>query len=405
MSELSVLIVDDDPIVLRITQLALSRLGVTRVEMCSDAREAASRIAAGLEDFDIVLSDLNMPGMDGIELLRAIADLKFPGGLILLTAEDMKVLKAADMLARGQGLNLLGGLAKPVTVPALEALLDRYTKQDRSQSATRPHGSVATQRALREAFSQQQLRPFVQPRVDAASGELKGMEALARWDHPDAGLLPAGAFVPAIEASGLVGPLTMIMLEASMGAWVRHGWHRQGLRLSVNAGMGVLEELDFPDRVEALARELGFPLGCLVMEITESKLMGDPTSVLDTLIRLRLKGVELAMDDFGTGYSNLAQLKRLPISELKIDRSFVLMSGQDEEGALILDAAVAMGRNLGLRVVVEGVETDADWARAAATGAAEIQGYYVAKPMPPEDIDQWVSDWMRQQTVRRKDAC
>jgi EAL domain-containing protein (putative c-di-GMP-specific phosphodiesterase class I) len=173
-------------------------------------------------------------------------------------------------------------------------------------------------------------------------------------------------------------------------------WLADGLdlKLAINVTAREMEDIVFPDRLTSLAQSLGFPLTHLVLELTESHLMENLHLTLDTLIRLRLKNVTLSVDDFGTGYSNLGKIKRAPFTELKIDRSFIQDSVKDEEGRVILEASIQMGKKLGMTVVTEGVETFEEWDMAAALGADEVQGYLIAKPMPGVKMPEWIAHWL-----------
>ena len=391
LEALSILVVDDDAFFLKIVKITLLKLGIKNVDMATNGAETLASLAESIGRYDVILSDLNMPHMDGIELLRNLARLRFAGGVVLLTAADLKILKAADTLARAHGLHLLGVLSKPLDKDALGQLLEAFRFRDKHQPQRK--SLPVTHRQARAAIAEGQFIAHFQPQVEVATRRMVGMEALARWLHPEHGLIPAGAFIPLIESSGLVSSLTEVMLRDVMRQMSALSDLFDVPRVSINVSMESLMDVNFPDRVQAIADEFKFPLGQLVLEITESQLMADVAAILDSLIRLRLKGVALAVDDFGTGYSNLAQLKHAPVSELKIDRSFVTMGCQDEEGRVILETAISMGKKLGMRVVAEGVEDLVEWELVQALGVDEVQGYFVARPMPAAELASWLERW------------
>ncbi len=214
---------------------------------------------------------------------------------------------------------------------------------------------------LRRAIDHQQLVVHYQPKVDAQSGRVLGVEALVRWQHPEHGLVPPDEFIPLAERTGLIGPLTHYVLDAALRqcrAW-QHAGHE--LSVAVNVSARRLLDLEFPDEVATLLARWEVPARLLVVEITESTIMADPTRALEILSRLHDMGVQLAIDDFGTGYSSMAYLKNLPVHELKIDRSFVTHMTSNTSDAVIVRSTVDLGRNLGLRVVAEGVEDQTTW--------------------------------------------
>ena len=243
---------------------------------------------------------------------------------------------------------------------------------------------------LRRAIENQQLVLHYQPIIDAQTSNVLGVEALVRWQHPEHGLLPPGEFIPLAERTGLITPLTHYVLKAALHQcrqWCQAGHE---LAVAVNVSARRLLDLSFPDEVAGLLATWEVPARLLVVEITESTIMADPTHALEVLGRLDKMGVQVAIDDFGTGYSSLAHLKSLPVHELKIDRSFVSQMTSSASDAVIVRTTVDLGRNLGLRVVAEGVEDAITWQELDALGCNAIQGYYVSRPIPAEDLTSWL---------------
>jgi diguanylate cyclase (GGDEF)-like protein len=243
---------------------------------------------------------------------------------------------------------------------------------------------------LRRAIEQRQLVLDYQPKVDAHTRQLLGVEALVRWQHPEHGLLPPAEFIPLAERTGLIGPLTHYVLDAALREC--RSWQQNGNEVSVavNVSARRLLDLTFPDEVAELLATRGVPARLLVVEITESTIMADPTRALEILGRLNKMGVQVSIDDFGTGYSSMAYLKSLPVHELKIDRSFVTQMTANSRDAVIVRSTVDLGRNLGLRVVAEGVEDAATLEQLDALGCDAIQGYYISRPMSPGDLVHWL---------------
>jgi diguanylate cyclase (GGDEF)-like protein len=240
---------------------------------------------------------------------------------------------------------------------------------------------------LRRAIEGGELVVYYQPKADLVSGRIVGAEALVRWQHPDRGLVPPNEFIPIAERTGLIKPLSRYVLAAALAQCA--AWHRDGheLHVSVNLTIPDLLDLDLPDRIAALLAETGASSEQLELEITESTILADPFRVRDVLNRLNEMGLRLAIDDFGTGYSSLAYLKRLPVQTIKIDRSFVMAMDKSPSDATIVRSTIDLGRNLGLDVVAEGVETQDAWDALRSQGCTLAQGYFISRPVPADELE------------------
>jgi diguanylate cyclase (GGDEF)-like protein len=243
---------------------------------------------------------------------------------------------------------------------------------------------------LRAGLETGQLVVFYQPKSDAQTGVVLGVEALARWQHPTRGLLAPDEFIPLAENTGLIGDLTFEVLRQALRQ-VR-GWRARGMRLgvSVNLSARQLTDLDLPRDVAALLADFGLPAEVLTLEVTESTIMADPSRTLTVLRMLAEIGVVLSIDDFGTGYSSLAYLKRLQADELKIDKSFIMGMSRNPNDAVIVRSTIELGHNLGLRMVAEGVEDAETWRMLRALECDIVQGYHLSRPLPPADITDWL---------------
>ncbi len=244
---------------------------------------------------------------------------------------------------------------------------------------------------LRQAIALDQLVVYVQPKATLADGRITDVEALVRWQHPVHGLLPPDEFVPVAERSGLIRPLTMTVLRTALTAC--ESWRAVGVDvgMAVNLSARSLLDLALADDVGRLLRTHHLPPKMLTLEITESSIMTDPNRTIGLLVRLSEMGVQLSVDDFGTGYSSLSYLKRLPVNEVKIDRSFVTAMDTDADDAAIVRSIVDLGANLSLRVVAEGVEQPATWQQLAELGCDSAQGYLLSRPMPTADFPDWLA--------------
>ena len=239
---------------------------------------------------------------------------------------------------------------------------------------------------LRRGIRDGELRVHYQPKATLADGRVIGVEALVRWDHPQRGLLPPSEFIGVAETTGLIRTLTDVVLGRALGDCRR--WRAEGAALSVavNLSARVLLDTALPDRISGLLAEHGLPADCLELEVTESAAMQDPGQALDVLQRLRALGITLSVDDYGTGHASLSYLSRLPVSTLKIDRSFVSTMEVDGTDQVIVRSTIELAHALGLRVVAEGVETRGTWERLVALGCDEAQGYWLGRPGPAEDV-------------------
>jgi diguanylate cyclase len=242
-----------------------------------------------------------------------------------------------------------------------------------------------------------------QPKVDFNDGALVGVEALVRWQHPRRGVVQPSEFIPLAERTGLIRDL---------GAWVlaeaisqQHAWRDAGLNLTVSVNLSTHNlHSSLPDLIAELLERWNTPPRQLLIEITESTLMADPERAMEVLLRLRHMGVRLAIDDFGTGYSSLSYLKRLPVDEIKIDRSFICDMATDDDDTAIVRSTITLGHDLGLSVVAEGMEDGATWDLLADLGCDIAQGYFVARPMAPKQLLSWVASPNRVRRARRDAA-
>lgn len=384
------LLIDDEPFVLKLHARQLANLGHADVITCESAQDAMAILKSAPATIDLIITDLQMPGMDGVEFVRGLAQIGYPGGLVLVSGEDGRVLQTVQRLAQAHNLRVLGAFQKPLQPGQLAAVMQSVAPllPPRPQPARE-----YTAADLAAAIEQGQLVNFYQPKVSVSTSEIVGVESLVRWRHPTDGLIYPDRFIHIAEEHNLIDALTRSVLGMALAQ--SRQWAGQGLNLhvAVNISMDNLSALEFPDFVADSATEAGVAPASLVLEVTESRLMKNMTGPLDILSRLRLKRISLSIDDFGTGHSSLKQLRDIPFDELKIDRGFVHGAGADTGLAAIFEASVSMAKHLGMRVVAEGVEDPADWKFLASTGCDAAQGYYIGKPQPGPDLPNWVEGW------------
>lgn len=386
-----ILLVDDEAFMLKLLAHQLAKLGFAQTLACDGGQAALDLLAAGAP-IDLIFCDLQMPGMDGVEFIRHLVQrVGYGGALVLVSGEDQRILQTAEKLAQAHRLNVLGVLPKPVAPERLRQVLDNFG----AGAAAAPRDADKTYGAheLRRAIADGELLNYYQPKVDVASGAVAGVEALVRWRHPRDGLVQPDQFIATAERHGLIDALTRSVLDGALRQarqWLDAGLH---LHLAVNVSMDNLGAVGFADLVTEAAARNGVPLADLVLELTESRLMTDRLAPLDILTRLRLKRIGLSIDDFGTGHSSLAQLRDIPFDELKIDRGFIHGACRDPSLKAIVEASCALARQLGMRIVAEGVEDRDDWDFLRGAGCDLAQGYFIAKPMPGAAVAGWVADW------------
>ena len=393
---MKILILDDDPFMLSVLSAQLGKVGIRErgfeEVVTRSSGDAAIELLSGDADIGLVFCDLQMPGMDGVEFVRRLMGLGYRGGLVLVSGEASRIIQAAATLARSHHLRVLGAVEKPISLETLRDLLDAFAREP--EESERQHRAYSLEE-LREAIAAKALVNFYQPKVSLASGEVIGMEALVRWQHPRDGLVMPGQFIPMAEEAGLVTDLGEVVMEAALRDL--HRWNAEGKHweVAVNVSTKSFSDLHYPDLLAEQARRRGAPLENIILEITESQMAADPKSQLDILTRLRLKGARLSIDDFGTGYSFLSQLRELPVDELKIDRGFVHGASQDAQLGAIVDSNIRLARELGFRVIAEGVEDIEDWRFLKAARCEFAQGYFIGKPMPAASLDEWASAWRK----------
>ena len=309
----------------------------------------ADEFTVAVEEFKptAMILDLNMPGSDGIELLRYLAEEKSEAQILVISGEDSRVINAAERLGSAQGLHMAGVLQKPVMLPELEAVLNRVMRE------------TITEADLLEAIETGNLLLNYQPKL-SHNGDgvwsICGAEALVRWRHPELGVVMPDSFIPMAEETGLIGPLTDVVLRETLeqnAIWSEHGLDTN---IAVNIAPQLLGDVEFPDRLSLLLKEYGVEGSRITLEITETAAMKNVDTMMDIFARLRLRGIRLSIDDFGTGYSSMKQLFCMPFNELKIDRSFVLEIPSSSEARTIVKSMIQLADTLNMVACAEGVE-------------------------------------------------
>lgn len=386
---LRVMVVDDDPFILDYLNHLLSLRGAQGVRQENEARVALHELEKIGNSIDVVLFDVNMPGMDGVEFLRHLAQSGYSGAVIIISGA-VDLLPSIYELAQAHGLRILGTLAKPFMPERLYELLNPQQSAFAMQALGRS-SFIITPAELAAGLARNEFVPHFQPKVDLRTGLPVGAEALARWHRADGSIVSPLQFIPLMEAHGFIDSLFIAILQAAMQASCElreQGY--ESLKIAVNLAASSLGTLNLPEHIDQQLSQSQVKPESLIIEITESGLMQDARIGLDVLLRLRLKGVGLSIDDFGTGYSTIDQLRRLPFTELKIDRAFVSSATKNEQAKIILQSSVDMAKRLQLITVAEGVENAQDLALVQALGCDVVQGFLIAEPMPLPKFIAWL---------------
>lgn len=394
--ELSVLVTDDSLTQRQYAQDLCRDLGIADLHGAANGVDALQTL--GEKPIDVVLIDLEMPIMDGVELIRAIAQKKLGVSVIILSAKDPILISSVGTMAEADGLHVLGTFQKPLLPDALECSLLRFlhdSKLAQSEHQLTPESEV-TATELGEAMTNGQITLAFQPKLTVQGLLLRGVEALARWRHPVKGMISPGVFIPLAERHGLIDALTRNLLEQAFRN--KRTWQQYGLRfnLAFNLSPLSLADMDIVEWLCSMAEEYGIPPNEITFEITENALLGELASAIRTLARLRLKGFHIAIDDYGTGFANAQQLSRVPATELKIDRSLVHRSAARPQQQTIFSSTVELAKKLQLSTVAEGVETEEDFQILIAPGVDLVQGFYFSKPLFPEDLLVWIKTGLSQ---------
>ncbi|APO94528.1 EAL domain-containing response regulator [Xanthomonas vesicatoria] len=400
-------LVVDDSMVQREHAMALCRqLGASLVEGASDGHAALAWLGRA-EAPSLLLIDLEMPGMDGVQLLDALARGQHNVPVVVVSQRGGALIDAVMQLSRSAGVRVLAGLEKPLRLQDLATTLDCVPTSTTETPATLAatispllsSGGAAASR-LDRAMRRGEIRVAYQPKLDLRDGRLRGVEALARWRRPQGDMIGPDRFIPLAEREGLIHALTQQVIDKAIAQLV--DWRAEGLQLTLalNLSPNLLGEEDFLEHLCGKLADNGLTPGDLVLELTESAIV-EPANALSMLARLRLHGFGLSIDDYGTGFSSLQRLASIPFTELKLDRSFVQAAHRSRSQRTVLESTLELAHRLELTAVAEGVETPDDWRLLRELGCDLAQGYLMASPMPGPML----SEWWREHAARIARLC
>jgi EAL domain-containing protein (putative c-di-GMP-specific phosphodiesterase class I) len=389
MANRRILILDDDATVAQTIQWIAESLGF-EAEFVTRPEEFFQRLDRMSPD--IITIDLVMPELDGVEIMRLLAERKSRAKIVISSGMGTRVLDAAQRSASEHGLSIAGVISKPISREALRLLVGDGSESDQpasaeEQSAHRDEFEV-TKQDLQNALDRHEFVMAYQPKIECRSGATAGFEALVRWKHPGRGIVMPDQFIPVAERAGLIDALTAQIFEQSL-EWFSQPFPQSNPKLSLNISAKSLVDIQLADNLSALCQRFRIDTERIVLELTETSAMVDPILSLDLLTRLRMKGFQLSIDDFGTGFSSMIQLVRLPFSEIKVDKSFVLLAKQAKESLSVIKSIVDLGHSLDLRVTAEGVDDQSTLHYLNALGCDFAQGYFIARPLLGEAARSW----------------
>ncbi|TDF78327.1 EAL domain-containing protein [Pseudomonas sp. H9] len=395
MRSLKVLILEDHPFQLMALHQMLNANGVFDV-LAADTVEVACQALDRRGHVDIAICDLQIEGADGLELIRHMAENHLARALIILSGAEACVIESVAALAEHLGLKVLGAMQKPANSLLVNQLLRRYLELDQDPgepkaAEPRPAPELLNLSATELAQSKEQWMVYYQPKV-CLDGQLRGAEALVRWQHPQLGTLSPALFFPLLERANLIATLTWHVLDQALAFSAQcQDQIGSALPVAVNITPQLLLHDDFYQQVKAALHRHAVPPSALTLEIIETAGSALNDQQLEGLLHLRILGCQLSIDDFGMGESNVQRLLELPFSELKLPSEFVRGMSQDARKAAVVAGALIMARRMSLNVVVEGVESADDLQAIAALGQPVIQGYFIARPMPGAELLNWIA--------------
>lgn len=388
--ELQILIADDSITQREFAQMHCNKLGIENILCASNGQESLEILENNT--VDAVLIDLEMPVMDGVELIHSIAQRNFTPQIIIVSAKDPILISSVGTMAEAAGLTVLGTFKKPLQSEMLQCsflnlLANLKTRQLEGQKRSNPQPAVSVNGLeLSQAINDNQLLLAYQPKLTVQGLRLCGVEALARWQHPEKGIISPGIFIPLAERLGLINTLTQKLFLQALSE--KRKWQQMGFNfhLAFNLSPYSIADVGLADWIVAMVQEYQVSPEQITFEITENALVNELANAIRTLARLRLKGFNLAIDDYGTGFANAQQLSRVPATELKLDRSLVHNASQRPQQYTILSSSIELGKNLQLTLVAEGAETRDDYEALIALGVDQVQGYFFSKPLWPDDL-------------------
>lgn len=391
VDSLHVLVIEDETVTREIMQAFLEAVGVKSISLAANGREALEILQnKNRAPIDVAFCDIHMPEMDGVEFIRRASLLKQQPALVIVSVAHEAFLSTIADMGRSRGMNVLEWVVKPITRERIENILTEYcgvlAAIEREKSAGIPAAD------FKAAFDRNEWRLHYQPIVSARTGAVEAFEALIRWSHPTYGLLWPQAFMREADTFGMAGALTDWAIEAAFeqcANWEAGGLHT---KIALNLALPHITDSDLPRRLAARAAKSGIKADRIIFEITESAIVSEGSDRVLTVLRgLREAGFSLSIDDFGTSFSALTEIPALPFNIMKVDRALTMNCVGDPRAREIITSSIELAQKLGMSVVAEGVESEGESKLLTELGVDDLQGFVLARPMPVEDVVDWVA--------------
>ncbi|CAM4325039.1 EAL domain-containing response regulator [Vibrio agarivorans] len=378
MNSLRVLVVDDHPLQLKRMQSQLFALNVRSIDCLTSGADALKHLES--HSCDLLFCDLNMPGMDGVELLSQLAQIDYSGHIVLMSALEESIISSVRWMCLALGLKVVGAIDKPCSDKEVRQLVQSCTYHC-VEPERKAESIVINDEEFLFALASGQVINHYQPKFNFSSRLLVGVEALARWVHPKHGVIYPNVFLPIVERCGLQNELFSTVFSNVIKDIKAD---KLPCSTAINVTHNELEQANFSHQFLEKCQHHSVSPSMITLELTETEVYRDSTNLYRNLARLRLNSVGLAIDDFGTGYSSLSKLSQLPFTEIKIDRSFIQMFRTNAKHSHIVACICELAKRMGMSLVAEGVEDETTWFSLKSLGVDVCQGYFTGRPM---DID------------------
>jgi EAL domain-containing protein (putative c-di-GMP-specific phosphodiesterase class I)/FixJ family two-component response regulator len=393
----SVLIVDDDPVQIAVLTAYFSGLKVKSIQGAEDSTVALDILAENSADFDLLVSDIQMPNIDGIEFMRHLKEFGYSGKLAIISGVGDKLMDHAARLAKLHKLQLIGQINKPLNKKALDAVF----LSQRPETASVPKAAKIryTNADFAYALNNGEFHPYYQPKIDVQNGQIIGAEALVRWIKPDYGIIVPDLFIPFAEKNGFMEELTFLVFEQVLSDLPLFLSKRPDLKFAFNLPPTMIDKVALPAQLMTRMNAASITSKSISFEITENSILNLEPATLEVLSRLRIYDFDIAVDDFGTGSSNINILKDFPYSELKLDKSYISNIASDNFSKEVVIAAIKLARQQEMSIVAEGVEDHQTWDIIREMGIEYAQGYYFAKPMDAAHLCEYITNQQKDRVV------
>ncbi len=389
---INALIVDDSHAILNFTSAVLRQhFEIDKVTAKTSAIEALEVLKSN-NNINLLFLDLNMPEMDGIQFLAELAQIRYKGFLVIISGVAPRIISSVEELAKSHGLNYLGTLLKPLEPKDFVEVLADIGEANKEVSVGRELKIYEIIRAIKD----ESLEVYYQPQVNLHNRKVYGVEVLVRLEHPTLGIVSPDQFLAKIEQSDLMIHMTFIIIRKALRDWSKWKKHGLELKLSLNISSYSLQRPEFVDELLDVMNEFSMPLDKICLEVNERAMKKNTPQELETLSRLNMKGIELALDDFGQDQASVERIQNLPINVLKLDKRFLIERKNKQGQITVIESCIAFAKRLNMITVAEGVETPEHWKLCGELGCDIAQGFYLSKPISAKEVLAWMANWKAQ---------